>query len=80
MNREEAEKIYYSVIPNGCYDIRSNFIDAIGNYEFGYVGEIAKDLNKIMDEKFILGVEIGIMIGLNLVYNFRKDKADAEVT
>lgn len=79
MNREEAKDLYSSVMRNGSYQERTPLLNSINIWELGLSGQIAKNLNDKMDGKFLLGVEIGIMIALDLVYRFRKDK-NAEVT
>lgn len=72
MNEKEAKELYYSVMRDGAGEYRDNFLDSIGDMEFGLIGETAKDLRDKRDGAFMLGVDIGIMIGLSLIFGIRK--------
>jgi hypothetical protein len=73
MDRDEAEFLYKNVLRDGSYEQRNAFLNTIKDWDLGLTGQIAKNLNDELDGKFLLGVEIGIMIGLNLVFGFRKE-------
>jgi hypothetical protein len=69
MKRTKAVEWFDDVMKDGTFLHRKLFFEKIGDMEMGLMGEIARKLSNERDEKFGLGVEIGVMIALDRVFN-----------
>lgn len=72
MMKTEAQALYNSLLQGGSHPFRDNFFNSLEDMELGMVGNIAKRLNKEMDGEFILGVDFGILIALDIVFGLRE--------
>ena len=63
MDKKQASKLYRAVFVDGNLKERSEFLKTIKN-NHGKMGEIAWRLHCEMNEEFILGTQIGMMIVL----------------
>lgn len=73
MKKEQAKIIFYSLLDKGSANYRNDFFNSIGEMEFGFVGEMAKRLNRELNDEFVLGLDFGILIALDMVFGLRDE-------
>jgi len=72
MNKKQALEWYQTVVKDGSFPERTKFFESIEPMEFGILGDIAKRMSEQRDDRFLLGLDFGIMIALDKVFGFRK--------